>query len=332
LLAWLARFARSATREHVERAAPLLRDLCLASRASYEEFAAQSGADFGFVREGLLLLCRTQQTFAHETEAAAHARRLGMPAEVHSPAEAIALEPIIRTDLAGAIYYPLDCHLAPDLLMTWLERAVVRLGGRIVWQAGISGWHRERDTLVAARTDMGEEIEAHEFVLCAGSWSPHAARTLGVSLPIQAGKGYSVTLPEHPNPPRHCALLCEARVAVTPMSGRVRVGGTMELAGLDRGIDARRAAAVVDALGNYYTALKPVDFAGIEPWSGLRPCTPDGLPYVGRTRALRNFTVAAGHAMLGVSLGPATGRIVAQLLAGETPPFDMAMLSPERFA
>jgi len=141
-----------------------------------------------------------------------------------------------------------------------------------------------------------------------------------------------VTLPSYAKAPTHSALLTEARVAVTPMNGGLRVGGTMELAGLDRSIDARRARAVVDAMSRYYANVRSQDFDGVAPWAGLRPCSPDGLPYVGRTRKHGNLTVAAGHAMMGVTLGPVTGQIVSELLSGEKPAFDMAQLSPDRFS
>lgn len=333
LLAWLARFARSATRAHVQRAAPLLRDLSLASRASYEDLATQPHADFGLVKNGLLVLCRTAHSLREESETAAYARRLGMPAEVHVGRDALALDPTLRDDIAGAVRYPLDCHLSPDRLMTFLEAEVERTCATFLWDTQIVGWRSDANMtrVLAARTHDGREIEADEFVLCAGAWSSATVRDLGLAMPIQAGKGYSLTLPNFERAPAHCAILAEARVAVTPMNGGVRVGGTMELAGLTRAISAPRVRTIVEALSRYYAAIGPKDFEGIAPWSGLRPCSPDGLPYIGRTRLRANLTIAAGHAMMGVTLGPVTGKIVAMLLSGEPPPFDLAQLSPDRY-
>jgi D-amino-acid dehydrogenase len=116
------------------------------------------------------------------------------------------------------------------------------------------------------------------------------------------------------------------------MNGGVRFAGTMELDGLDRRIDARRVDAIVDAAVRYFQVFERSDFAGIEPWSGLRPCTPDGLPYIGRSANYANLAIAAGHAMMGVTLAPVTGTMIAQILSGETPPYDMAALSPDRYA
>jgi D-amino-acid dehydrogenase len=115
------------------------------------------------------------------------------------------------------------------------------------------------------------------------------------------------------------------------MDGALRFGGTMEIAGLDERIDPARVRSIMDAVPRYYPEFTPADFEGIRPWQGLRPCTPDGLPYVGRTARCSNLLIATGHAMMGVSLGPITGRLIAQLASGERPEIDLALLSPDRY-
>jgi D-amino-acid dehydrogenase len=331
LLAWLLRFARAANAAHVARVGPILRDLCLESRDCYEALAAQPDADFGLVERGLLLVCRSHTALAEETHVAQRARDLGMPAEVHDRDGARTLDPGLRDDIAGGVHYPLDSHLAPDRLMAFLEAEVVRAGGRLVWETEVTGWLCEGRTVRAVRTPAGE-MAADEFVLCGGSWSAQAARALGLKIPLQAGKGYSLTLPHRADMPAHCTLLSEARVAVTPMNGGVRFAGTMELDGLDRRIDARRVDAIVDAASRYFQVFDRSHFEGVEPWSGLRPCTPDGLPYIGRTARYANLAIAAGHAMMGVTLAPVTGTMIAQILAGESTRYVMAALSPDRYA
>jgi D-amino-acid dehydrogenase len=147
---------------------------------------------------------------------------------------------------------------------------------------------------------------------------------------MQPGKGYSLTLPQPRQLPRLCSILCEARVAVTPMGGTLRFGGTMEIAGLHGRIDPRRVQGIVDSSIRYLPAFTPQDFAHIKPWCGLRPCTPDGLPYIGRTSRWQNLTIATGHAMMGLSLGPATGELVAQLVDHPMPISGAALVSPDR--
>ena len=329
---WALKFWRSSNPGHVRRAAPLLRDLTLASRECYEELARED--DFGFVKSGMLVLCKTPHALEEEAAVAEHARELGIPAEVLDPARLAALEPGIRMDVAGAVHYVLDCRLAPDRLMSSLQRRLAAMGVEFHWNTDVQSFLTQANRVRAARTSSGD-VEADEFVLSAGSWSPQLARKLGVKLPMQAGKGYSLTLPRDNVPkagaPRMGAILAEARMAVTPLGAAIRFGGTMELAGLNEDINPIRVRGIIDAVPRYYPDIKPADFAGVKPWRGLRPCTPDGLPYLGRAARYSNLLVAAGHAMMGVSLGPITGRLAAQMLGGEQTPIDLALLSPDRY-
>lgn len=370
LLAWGVQFWRSANRRHVERAAPVLRDLHLLSRNLYEELAAEPGADFGFTPRGLLMLCKTAAALAEESHAADHARRLGIPADVLDPAAIAKLEPGVQMDVAGGVYFPRDAHLSPAALMAWLERTLADDGVRFEWNTDVAGFNSNdgRVTTVClsgdtsadgkrpgpassssalspssadAELELGgpghsrrcspHEIPTDHLVLAGGIWSSAIGRDLGLHLPMQAGKGYSMTLPS----PRHqlsiCAILTEARIAVTPMGNTLRFGGTMEMAGLDESITAERVEGIVEAIPRYYPAYRADDFAGLPTWHGLRPCAPDGMPYLGRSAKQANVVVATGHAMMGVSLAPATGKIVADLLAGDAPTVDLALMSPERF-
>ena len=156
--------------------------------------------------------------------------------------------------------------------------------------------------------------------------------SLGLRLPMQAGKGYSLTLAEPRQRPQICAILAEARVAVTPMANTVRFGGTMEISGMSEEISPRRVRGIIRAVTEYYPAYNEKDFATTRAWSGLRPCSPDGLPYIGRTGAASNLTIATGHAMMGLSLAPVTGELVAQVIAGEKSTTNLALLSPDRYA
>jgi len=330
LAGWGLKFWRAASDAHVQRAGPLLCSLALASRAQYEALAGQAN-DFEFEQRGVLMLCRTEHTLHEEAALAEQARTLGLQAQVLDPKAAAAREPGIRMEIAGAVHYTDDCNLDPTRLIASLERRCAAAGVTFRWQSAVRGWRSNGSGIQAVRLASGEELAADDFVLCAGSWTPALARELGLGLPMQAGKGYSVTLPRPRFAPRGCALLTEARVAVSPMNGRLRFGGTMELAGMDESINPIRVRGIIDAVQRYYPEFGPQDFAGIEPWRGLRPCTPDGLPYVGRTRAAPNLVVAAGHAMLGITLGPVTGRIAADALQGAPPKYDLAALSPDRY-
>lgn len=354
LMDWGWKFWRAANAEHVRRSAPLIRDLSLASRSCFEELAGapasdlarpetlsatsrvgdrRSGiGDFGLVKRGLLMLCKSEHALHEESKMAAQARALGIPAEVLDAKQTAALDPGARLDIAGSVYFPMDCHLTTDRFMAVLQSQVEHLGAKFIWDrevldAKIENNHR----LQAIKLSDGQEIEADEFVLCCGSWSPELARRLGLRIPIQAGKGYSLTLPKPRQLPQICSICTEARVAVTPMSGALRVGGTMEIAGLNEDINPVRVRGIIDSFCRYLPEFRAEDFDGIQPWRGLRPCSPDGLPFIGRTAKFANFSIATGHGMMGLSLGPVTGRLMAEILSGEKPAWDVSMLSPDRY-
>jgi len=309
----------------------LLRDLSMASRACFEELSELSGNTFDLVKKGLLMLCQSQETLEHEGTTAEQARALGIPAEVLNTAQTAALDPAVRMQIAGAIYFPNDCHLSPNRFMARLQELAEKGGVRFLWETDVTGWKRSAERIDAVVTTQGS-LAADEFVLCGGSWSAGMAKGLGLILPMQAGKGYSLTLPNPPQLPQICAILTEARVAATPMGSALRFGGTMELAGLNEAINPLRVQGIIKAVSKYYPEFTAADFEGVQPWRGLRPCSPDGLPYLGRTNLYKNLIVATGHAMMGLSLGPVTGKLVAEMVTEGRPSLPLDLLAPDRFA
>jgi D-amino-acid dehydrogenase len=331
LIGWGIKFWRAATAKQVARAAPLLRDLALASRACFEELAGEWEQDFGLVKKGLLMLCQSAQVWHEESSMVEKARALGIPAYGLDARQTADLDPAIRLDIAGSVYFPKDCHLSPGQFMAALQAQLEKLGVQFLWQTAAAGFRVENKRIRAVKFGLGGELEGDEFLVCGGSWSPEMTRELGLKIPLQAGKGYSLTLPHPRQLPQICTILTEARVAVTPMGNTLRVGGTMEIAGLNDEINPVRVQGIIDSFCRYYPEFKPGDFAGIQPWRGWRPCSPDGLPYVGRTRKFQNLSLATGHAMMGMSLAPITGKLMAGLLAGENPALDLSLLSPDRY-
>jgi D-amino-acid dehydrogenase len=329
-IGWSFRFMRAATAAHVERSAPVLRDLHLASRKLYEQLARRTDNAFGLVTRGMLVLCRTARGLDEEAALAATAMRLRVPAEIVSAARAAELDPGVRMEIAGAVFYPLDCHLDPQRLMVALLQLTEAAGVAFEWQTELTGWRTVRGRIEAARTSRGE-IAGDAFVLAGGAWSPAIARRLRIGLPLQPGRGYSVTLPHPRQLPQLCSVLSEARAAVTPQGASLRVGGTMELAGMRAPVRRERVQTLIDAAVSYFPELRAEDFASVPAWSGLRPCSPDGLPYIGRFKRYRNLCAATGHAMMGVSLGPITGRLVAQILDDEPPEIALDALDPNRY-
>ncbi len=330
-LSWAWRFWRAATPARARAAGPTIQALTMQSRELFVRMAERAGNDFELVTEGSLNLVRTERGLEEETRVAERARELGQPVEILDAKGVSALEPDLTLDIIGGVYYPLDAHLTPQRFMKTLERWVGEAGATFAWNAELLGWRTEGRAVRAART-AGGEIEGDAFVLAAGSWTGLLARQLGVRIPMEPGKGYSMTIARPRERIRRSVILHEARVALTPMGRTLRVGGTMELTGHDLSISSPRLRGIQKSLRQYLPAFGEADFAGVEPWCGLRPCTPDGLPYVGPARRYDNLSLAAGHAMMGLSMAPATGQLLAQLLVGEPPLVDPTLLRPDRFS
>lgn len=331
LISWGLRFYRASSPARVNRAMPVLRDMAVRSRAIFAELADTEGFSFGLQKKGLLVLCKTRAALEHEAGLAATAHSLGLEAEVLDAEGVRGKDPGVEIDVQGGVHFAQDCHLDPARFLGDLRREVARMGGTVLWGSEANGFRHAGARVRAVALKGGGEISGDEFVICGGAWSPGVGKTLGLRLPMQAGKGYSVTHPDPPVLPGICSLLNEARVAVTPMNGKLRVGGTMEIVGLDESVNRRRLGGILKSVGEYYPQLSATDFEGLEVWKGLRPCSPDGMPFIGRTKRRENVLVATGHSMLGLSLAPVTGEIVAGIIRGDAPKFDMSLLDPDRY-
>jgi len=238
------------------------------------------------------------------------------------------LEPALKPDLAGGWHYQTDAHLRPDKLLTEWRAVLEARGVTIIEHCEAKSFDREHGRANAVVTRRGA-IAADAFVVAAGALTPLLQRFLGCKVPIQPGKGYSITMPR----PAHCPAIPlifeEHRVAVTPLRSGYRLGSTMEFAGYDTTLNRRRLALLKRGASHYLSEpyCDPVQ----EEWYGWRPMTPDSVPIIGRTPALANVVLAAGHNMLGLSMAPATGRLVAELLNNTTPHLDPTPYAPTRF-
>jgi D-amino-acid dehydrogenase len=331
LLKWGYYFYRHATDRHVKRAAPALKELSLFSKAGYCELAGALPFDFGYEERGLLMLYKSRETALEEMQTAELARAHGLEAQVLDAREVQALEPDVKVDALGGVYFPGDAHLAPQLLMNGLLKHLPIMGVRIVDGATVENFEMNHGQLSRVFVSNGEAVAGDEFVVATGSWSGTLLQALGIYMPMQAGKGYSFTLSGVARNVRVPSILLEARVAVTPMGADLRFGGTMEIAGVNHQINMNRVRGIVRAIPKYYPEMDVPMPAVEKVWHGLRPCSPDGLPYLGRSKKIANLVIATGHAMMGLSLGPGTGKLVTQLVARQQPSVDLALFTPERF-
>jgi D-amino-acid dehydrogenase len=333
LASWLWRFQAAARKGPMERAVPVLAALTLASTHIYRELIPEEGIECHYLDRGMLGLYATDHGLAEGLAEAALMRRHGITSRELTPREAVEIEPSVKPEIKGAVLYETDSNFEPASFVEGMAERVITMGGRIesgseVRAVSITGRH------VTEVVAGSKRYRPQEVVLAAGSWSSSLGKKLGLRLPVQPAKGYSITItPEAGASSVSMPIMAhEARAAVAPMGPELRLAGTLELSGLNTNIDRRRVRAIAKGLGRYVTGL---DDTGIDPqrvWCGMRPCTPDGLPIIGRPPSLQNLIVATGHAMIGMTLGPITGRLVSQIAAGTEPELDVAPVAPDRFA
>ena len=328
LIRWLIRFARASRRDQMLSVLPLMRDLLMASRALYGELAQLAGLDFGFEGNGSLYAFVTTQGLKEGAEESHLLGRFDIPSQTMNATEVHQLEPALLSNVVGGVYYPRDGHIDPFRFVIGLAESAKQLGAEILTGAEVLAFETGNGRVQTIRTTRGD-FQAEQVVLAAGSWSPALARTFKLDVPIQAAKGYSLTLEKPEVSPKVSLLFGEVPVVVNPLGDRLRLAGTLELAGMDLSINMRRVEAIRKAADRYLPGLAQAQL--LEIWRGLRPCTPDGLPIISRSTSVSNLIVAAGHAMLGMSLGPITGKLVSQLVCDEKPAVDISPLRMDRF-
>ncbi len=327
VLPWLARFVAASTPGRARASSVAIRSLATASLALHGELD-DAGVDTGLTRNGVLNVYASPDAFAAAGREAAEARAAGLRADVLPGDAARELAPGLARPMAGAVHYPGDAHCDPLRFVRSVGAAALEEGARLRTRVEVLGLRRHDGRVERAMTTEGD-IPVGEGVLAAGAWTATLARQVGIYVPIEGGKGYHVDLEPGAGDPALPVWFQEDRVIATPLGGRLRLAGTLELSGLDLSVSRRRVDAVVRA-GR--AGLPALDGRGtVEVWRGLRPCSPDGLPIVGRVDGVDNVVLASGHGMMGLTLAPVTGRLTAEILAGEPPSHELAPLRPGRF-
>lgn len=328
-LKWAWQFHRSATPEKVNRAIPVIAEINVISKELYQQMHTGGElGDFQLVKEGLLMLYKSQKAGAKELQVMQRVLDQGLEAKQLELEELRALQPGLSPEILGGIHYQCDAHTTPTQLMQRLKTHLKSNGVDIQTDTSVTGFVSRGRKITQVQT-TGGDYAAEEVVMAAGSWSPLLSRRLGLRLSLQAGKGYRIDI-ARPTPIVLPAILMESKIAVTPMQGFTRLAGTMELSGINHNIRKNRVTAIARAAEGYYTDLavrqEEMDLATC----GLRPVTPDGLPYIGRTRNWDNLSLATGHAMMGWSLGPATGKFISEIIAGKKTSMALHPFDPDR--
>ncbi len=320
---WGYLFWKHANAKHVEASKQMIAEMNLVSRELFAEL--QSKGDFGLNQKGLLMLCKTQEGLDAEAAIAAMAGELGVKATVCTPEEAAKIDPNIEMDIQGGVWFEQDCHLTPELFMKRMREHIVSMGGTIRYNSPVKNFIFSGSRVNGLELGSGELLKAHHVVIAAGAWTPQLTAKLGFSLSQQAGKGYSITLPKPVQLPNLCSIFSEAKVAITPMGDSLRFAGMMEVGAKDLSINKARVGGMINSVSEYFPQFKKEDFENVDVWAGMRPCSPDGVPYIGRVPKHGNVVVASGHAMMGLSLAPITGQMVSDLLMGGELPGELAL-------
>lgn len=319
---WLLNFARRCNRRDMLAAGTALHQLLARSKDLYIDLIESERLDCEFEQVGLLFVYQDEHEF-HEFEKTNELTRkeFGVSAEPIDAAALEKMEPALKPGLGGAWYYRCDSHLRPDRLMAEMKRVLQARGVRLMENCGCDEFVVDAGKVVAAKTAQGD-ISGAQFVVATGAWTPQLNRLLGCRLPIEPGKGYSITMPRPNVCPQYPLIFEQHRVAITPLKSCYRIGSTMEFAGYDSSINGRRLNLLTDSAAIYLR--EPMAEPIIEKWYGWRPMTWDSLPYLDRAPLTNNVWVAAGHNMLGLSTATATGELIADLIANRQPHLDAA--------
>ena len=330
LISWGLKFARSCTQKHVDRSAGGLRDIAVLSSQLYHQFEKDSGIDFGLEDKGVLVLFKTEGVAEHERHLVAKATNLGLDAEYLDAAQTRALQPDVELDILGSVLYRCDSHICPNMLMKGLIKHLEELGVKLHRNAEVTGIHHEGEK-ISGITAGGKEFKGDAYLIAGGSWSPAIARLAGLSIPLMPGKGYSFMVHQPVKKMTIPAILAEARVAITPMNGGLRFGGTMEVRKINNEVSMNRVEGIVEAIPKYFPDFKLRLPEPKDVWFGFRPVSPDGLPYIGLSKKYKNLGIATGHAMIGITQATATGKLVAGLFNGDKPSLDTGIFAVDRF-
>ncbi len=326
---WALHFKKSATNKNVEKSIPVLKELNLKSQTLFENMINELDFSFHYEKKGVLMAYATKGCEEEEHEVAERAMKEGLDVSVLNKTELQELEPVLSDKVIGAVHYKCDSHMTPNHFMpklkTWLEKnGVVFKTNETVTDFSI------KNNNITSVTTENATYKADDFVLASGSWTTELASKLKLNIPVQGGKGYSMDV-HRPTGITIPTILLEAKVAITPMDKFTRFAGTMEFSGNNTFVRKERVEALANAIKSYYTDIEINPDERANATSGLRPVSPDGVPFIGKTSKYNNLTVAAGHAMMGWSLGPITGQLVAELVANKNTSVNVSPLAPERF-
>jgi len=331
LVRWGWLFRRSANARTLNQNIPHLNNLLQLSRELMNELNRELEGAFEMTEKGCWMLYKNDRTGEHEKQLAEQAGRLGLKTIICNQQQVQEYETETEVDVSGGVLYLDDCHIDPSKLMRSLYERLLQDRVKFWINTTVTDFENKDEKLTAVVTDKGE-IPCDELVIANGSWMGILARRLGIRIPMQPGKGYSIDYDDNEKNLRLPSILVDHRTATTPLGRRLRIGGTMELSGHSDNILPARVKAIYNAFKLYYPKMEIPPPDPSKAWYGYRPVSPDGMPYIGRHKKFNNLVFAGGHAMLGVSAAAATGQLVTQLINRQPPSIDLSAFDPRRFS
>ncbi len=338
LVSWLWNFHLHCNQRYLDRCMETLCAMGWQTLEVLEQILAEEKIDCDYARDGWLDVVMKPENMAHAEAEARSLEKFGYKWERIDGNELRRRDPCFTGEVAGAIHMKDSAHCAPNDLIAGLIRALPKHGVKVRFDSGVRAFRQARSGAVnAVVLENGETLTADAVVLCAGVWSDALGRLAGVKIPMQGARGYHLQFdyPEHDAPPAPSTgmVLHETFVAITPMKRdgkqQLRLAGTLEIGPLGQPWMPERLGMLVKGSRAYLNGIDKLTPAG--EWAGYRPCTSDGMPAIGGVRGKAGLFVATGHAMMGMTLGPVTGKAMAEIVAGEKPCFDVSMLDPARF-
>ncbi|MDC9721789.1 MAG: FAD-dependent oxidoreductase [Urechidicola sp.] len=327
-LRWTWAFNKSCNQKHVEKSIPIIKDIAVWSQELYDDMKQQEQFNFHYEKNGILMLCQTDKMLEEEIEVAKIASKVGLDVSEVTLDDLKILEPNVSLNVKGGTHFRCDSHITPSEFMSELKMHLKQVGVQFYINEKVEDLEVSGESIISVITSK-QKLSANEFVLSAGSWSDLLSRKLGLKLLLQAGKGYRINTTK-PTGILLPAILTEAKVAVTPMNGFTRFAGTMEIAGINHIINKVRVEAISNAASRYYEGITLSQEEKENVICGLRPVSADGLPYIGKSNKCKNLTIATGHAMMGLSMGTATGKLVSEIVSDKKPTLDLNPFHPDR--
>ena len=327
-ISWLLQFVMACNEANVQRAISPLNSLGQLSAKNFAQLIAEEKFDCSYQEKGFLNLYKNEEGFHAGKHEAEFMQKHGIPINVYDKSKVHEVEPAALSDVIGGIHFTGDAHLNPAVFLKLLSERVRAMGAEMFENTSVTGFESMNGKITKVKTNAGD-FESEQVILAAGAFTPLVARDLKLNIPIQPARGYSLTMTANKQMPRQALILGERRIAVSPLGNLLRFTGRLEVGNYSQMPNPVWIQRIEDSVREYITLDEKLDIK--ETWAGLRPVTPDGMPIIGRSSRCKNLIVATGHAMLGLSLGPGTGQVVAELVNGQTPSFSLSPMRLERF-